>query len=123
MLSVICQTSQNFIRITNMLVTSILFRLDFCRLCKMTAGCNFHNQLLFTACCLITVSWIKANRVSSLPGLSYIAFLSTIQYQYNTLKYWDNTIQYQYNTILIRIIYNTFLLRIIQYNTIQYLYN
>ena len=44
-------------------------RLDFCRLCKMTAGCNFHNQLLFTACCLITVGWIKANRVSSLPIL------------------------------------------------------
>ena len=27
----------------------------------MTAGCNFHNQLLFIACCLITVGWIKAN--------------------------------------------------------------
>ena len=35
----------------------------------MTAGCNFHNQLLFTACCLITVGWIKANRVSCLPIL------------------------------------------------------
>ena len=33
------------------------------------AGCNFQNQLLFTACCLITVGWIKANRVSSLPIL------------------------------------------------------
>ena len=48
---------------------SILLRLDFCRVCKMTAGCDFHNQLLFTACCLMTVGWIKANRVSSLPIL------------------------------------------------------
>ena len=39
----------------------------------MTASCNFHNQLLFTACCLITVGWIKANRVCSLP----ILFFST----------------------------------------------
>ena len=42
---------------------------DFCWLCSMTAGCNFYNQLLFTACCLITEGWIKANRVSSLPIL------------------------------------------------------
>ena len=41
-------------------------------------------------------------KVDKYAGLSYIAFLSTIQYQYNTFKYWDNTIQYntlQYNTI------------------------
>ena len=49
-------------------------------------------------------------------GLSYIAFLSTIQYQYNTLKYWDNTIQYQYNTISTKIVYNTFSSNTIQYN-------
>ena len=42
-----------------------------------------------------------------LTGLSYIAFLSTMHYQYNTFKYWDNTIQYQYNTISIEIVYNT----------------
>ena len=48
---------------------SIWWKLDFYQLCSMTAGCNFYNQLLFTACCLITVSWIKANRVSSLPIL------------------------------------------------------
>ena len=41
------------------------------------------------------------------PGVSYIAFLSTIQYRYNTFKYWDNTILYQYNTISMKIVYNT----------------
>ena len=48
---------------------SIWWKLDFCQLCSITAGCNFYNQLLFTVCCLITVGWIKANRVSSLPIL------------------------------------------------------
>ena len=38
---------------------SISWKLDFCQLCSM----------LFTACCLITVGWIEANRVSSLPFL------------------------------------------------------
>ena len=48
---------------------SIWWKLDFCQLCNLTAGCNFNNQLLFTAFCLSPVGWIKANRVSSLPNL------------------------------------------------------
>ena len=46
-------------------------------------------------------------------GLSYTAILSTIQYQYNISKYWDNAIQYQYNTISTEILYNTLKLFII----------
>ena len=58
----------------------------------------------------------------SQPGLSYIAFLSTIQYQYNTSKYWDNTIQYQYNTISIKIVYNTLSSHTIYHNMYIILY-
>ena len=72
-LSVTCQTSQSFIRIMNMLVTFYSNKVGFFPTLYdeslMKAGCNFHNQLLFTACCFITVGWIKANRVSSLPIL------------------------------------------------------
>ena len=57
------------------------------------------------------------------PGLSYTAFLSNIQYQYNISKYWDNTIQYQYNTISIKIIYNILLLHTIHYNIYITLYS
>ena len=63
------QTCQNFTRIMNLQVSFYLVKVGFCQLCSMTAGCNSYNQLLFTACCLITAGWNKANRVSSLPIL------------------------------------------------------
>ena len=44
---------------------SILFKLDFCRFCLITAASNFYNQ----ASCLITVGWIKAIKVISLSIL------------------------------------------------------
>ena len=46
---------------------SIWWRLDFCQLCNITAGCNFNNWLLWTAFCLSSVGWINIIRVSSLP--------------------------------------------------------
>ena len=46
---------------------SILWKLDFCQLCNLTAGCNFNNQLLFTAFCLTSVCWIKTNGVIYIP--------------------------------------------------------
>ena len=61
------QTSQNFIRIVNLLVTFYSIKLDFCQFCSITAGCNLNNQLLFTAFCLLSVGWIKAHRVHFLP--------------------------------------------------------
>ena len=41
----------------------------FFQFCRITAGCNFNNQLLFTAFSLSHVdwNWIKAQGVSSLP--------------------------------------------------------
>ena len=42
---------------------SIWWKLDFCQLCNLTAGCNFNNQLLITAFCSTSVGWIKTNRV------------------------------------------------------------
>ena len=46
---------------------SIWWKLDFCQLCNLTAGCNFNNQLLITAFCLISLGWIKTNWVIYIP--------------------------------------------------------
>ena len=46
---------------------SIWWKLDFCQLCNLTAGCNFNNQLLFTAFCSTSVGWIKTNGVIYIP--------------------------------------------------------
>ena len=63
------QTSQNFIRIMNLLVTLYSIKVGFLSICRITAGCHSNNQLLFTAFCLLSVGWIKANGESSLPIL------------------------------------------------------
>ena len=46
---------------------SIWWKLDFCQLCNLTAGCNFNNQLLFTVFCSTSVGWIKTNWVIYIP--------------------------------------------------------
>ena len=46
---------------------SIWWKLDFCELCNLTVGCNFNNQLLFTAFCSVSVGWIKTNGVIYIP--------------------------------------------------------
>ena len=48
---------------------SIWWKLDFCQLCNLTAGCNFNNQLLFTVFCSTSVGWIKTNGVIYVPIL------------------------------------------------------
>ena len=50
---------------------SIWWKLDFCQLCNLTAGCNFNNQLLFTAFCSASVGWIKTNGVIYIPIVFY----------------------------------------------------
>ena len=40
---------------------------QLCQLCNLTAGCNFNNQLLFTAFCSTSVGWIKTNGVIYIP--------------------------------------------------------
>ena len=46
---------------------SIWWKLDFCQLCNLTAGCNFNNQLLFSAFCSTSVGWIETNGVIYIP--------------------------------------------------------
>ena len=66
---IIYRTSQNFIRIMNLLVTLYSIKVGFLSICHITAGCHSNNQLLFTAFCFLSVGWIKANGESFLPIL------------------------------------------------------
>ena len=62
---VIYQASQ----IINLQVTFYFIKVRLLPICRITANCNFNNQLLYTTFCLSSVGWIKANGVSFIPIL------------------------------------------------------
>ena len=64
---------------------SIWWKFDFCQLYNLTAGCNFNNQLLFSAFCLASVGWIKTNGVIYIP----IVFCP-LTVEYSDMKYYHN---------------------------------